>query len=132
MAEAPSPAALRALAEFVCVDPECQANLTINLMEVENGAGLAVRCPACHREYHFDQALMDQLGRLRKALLAVQDIGDILGDTSVGITTMTGEIRIPYRLLMTRMNTVVRLDIGGQKVDFHFRAEPLNAANMIR
>ena len=69
---------------------------------------------------------LEKLEKLRRLLLAVKDAEDILGDVNVGVTTLNGEVKIPYRLLLTRLNTMITIDVGGQQVDFHFRVEPLD------
>ena len=56
----------------------------------------------------------------------MQEAADLLGDVNVAVTTSQGEIKIPYWLMLTRLNTIITLDLGGKKVDFNFRVEPLN------
>jgi uncharacterized Zn-finger protein len=124
-------ATMRAAAEFHCIDPECNHEIAIDLIDAQGKAG-EVRCPVCHREYHFEGEFIGKLRRLRNLILAVQDVQDILDSTSIGITTVNGELKLPYRLLLTRMNTVISLDIEGKKVDFYFRTEPLNPTATFR
>ncbi len=125
MCAQPTPAPqMRANIDFVCLDEECKATVKFNLMELEQKNG-RVTCPDCRREYQFDAVFLDKLKRLRQLILAVRDAEDVLGDTNVGITTMAGEEKISYRLLLTRLNTIISLDVGGRKVDFRFRVEPL-------
>ena len=54
--------------------------------------------------------------------VAVQKVTWI-DDVKLGIATPAGEVKVPYWLLLTRMNTVFTLDMAGQKVEFHFRVE---------
>jgi hypothetical protein len=115
----------RAQADFVCLDDECDAVIQFNIMDLEAAKG-QVMCPACRRAYHFEKSFIDKLSRLRKLILAVRDAEDLLGNVNVAVTTPTGEVKVPYQLLLTRLNTVFSFDIGGRQVDFHFRIEPLN------
>ena len=69
--------------------------------------------------------LPDKLERLRELIVAVMNAEDILGDINVAVTTGAGDVKIPYRLLLTRMNSIITLNVGDRKVDFHFRIEPL-------
>ena len=120
---------MRAIIDFTCMDEECDEVIQFNLMQLRDNKGL-LKCPACHRQYEFaDDVFIEKLEKLRNLLLAVQDAEDILGDVNVGVTTLNGEVKIPYRLLLTRLNTMITLDVGGTKVDFHFRVEPLDNAS---
>lgn len=120
---------MRAIIDFNCMEEDCDEVVQFNLMQLRDNKGL-LKCPCCHRQYEFaDDVFIDKLNKLRNLLLAVQDAEDILGDVNVGVTTLNGEVKIPYRLLLTRLNTMITLDVGGRKVDFHFRVEPLDNAS---
>lgn len=116
---------MRALVDFECLDSDCQATVQCNLMDLEQRKG-RISCPECRREYRFDPAFRDKMRRFRELILAIRNAEDLLGDVSVGVTSALGEERIPYRLLLTRLNTLISLDVGGRKVDFRFRVEPPN------
>ena len=89
-----------------------------------------MKCPHCHRQYSFeDGEFIGKLEKLRNLLVAVKEAEDILGDVNVGVNTVAGDVKIPYRLLLTRMNTMITLDVGGRKIDFNFRVEPLNSGD---
>lgn len=123
--QAQDAAPLRAMVDFACLDDECKAAVSLNLMDIE-AASDRVSCPQCHREYRFEPAFIAKLQRLRKLVMTVQECADILGDVNVAITTPVGEVKVPYWLLLTRLNTMITLDLGGKKVEFNFRVEPLN------
>jgi hypothetical protein len=111
------------------MEDDCTEVIQFNLMQLKEDKGL-LKCPCCHRQYEFvDDVFIGKLEKLRKLLLAVQDAEEILGDCNVGVTTLNGEVKIPYRLLLTRLNTMISLEVGGRKVDFHFRVEPLDNAS---
>ncbi len=117
---------MRAIIDFNCMEDDCDEVIQFNLMQLKESNGL-LKCPGCHRQYEFaDSLFISKLSKLRNLLLAVKEAEDILGDVNVGVTTMNGEVKIPYRLLLTRLNTMITLDVGGKKVDFHFRVEPLD------
>ena len=75
------------------------------------------------------QSLLQKLEKLRVLILAVQDAEDILGDCNIAVVTPAGEVQLPYRLLLTRLNTLVSLNCNGKKLEFNFRVEPLNNAS---
>ncbi|MFW5893927.1 MAG: hypothetical protein ACOCUY_02205 [Verrucomicrobiota bacterium] len=120
-----SETAMRALIDFECLDPGCLSTVQCNLMQMEERKG-RISCPQCRREYRFDPKFRDKLRRFRNLILAIREAEDLLGDVSVGVTTTVGEERIPYRLLLTRLNTLISLEFGGRKVDFRFRVETPN------
>ena len=118
---------MRARVDFVCIDEDCHGVVLFNVMELRESKG-QVSCPSCHREYRFDVEFLEKLERLRELVLAVMNAEDILGDVNVAVTTPAGTIKVPYRLLLTRLNSIITLQVGDQKVDFHFRIEPLHDA----
>ena len=81
-------------------------------------------CPSCHRAYALDAALRDKLTRMMELIGTIRGCEDILGDSVVSVNVAGGEVRIPYALLLTRLNTMISLDVGGRKTDFHLWVEP--------
>ncbi len=116
---------MHAVVDFACVDAECQATVRFNLMELRESKG-RIACGECHREYRFDRTFIGKLERFRRLILALQEAEDILGDASIAVSTPMGEVKVPYRLLLTRLNTSISLDMGDRRADFNFRVEPLN------
>ncbi|MCF7853864.1 MAG: hypothetical protein K9N51_03630 [Candidatus Pacebacteria bacterium] len=116
---------LHAVVDFVCLNQECGAVVKFDVLGLQRSKGKVV-CPECRREYHFDRSFLDKLQRLRKLIFAVRDAEDILGDINVAVTTPMGEVKVPYRLLLTRLNTTITIGVGGTQVDFNFRIEPLS------
>lgn len=121
MAEEKKPNAGGALLDFVC--PDCGGVVKFNLMELDQSE-FQVMCPKCHRPYQFDDQLRDKFMKLERLILAVRDAEPILGDCNVAVAVPAGEVKIPYALLLTRMNTMITLNLGDRKVDFHLWIEP--------
>ena len=118
--------ASKAQLDFICVEPECNGVIKFNLMELA-ADDFQVLCPKCHRPYAFDTALKTKLNKLKNLILALRDAEPILGDCNVAVTVPAGEVKIPYALLLTRLNTMITLNIGDKKVDFHIWIEPTSA-----
>ena len=114
-----------ALIEFDCIENDCDKSVQFNLLDLKKGGG-KVKCRNCHKLYQFDRDFLSKLEKLRVLILAVREAEDILGDCNISVVTPSGEVTLPYRLLLTRLNTLVSLDCNGKKLEFNFRVEPLN------
>ena len=115
--------------DFCCLDEECAEVVSFDLMSLKKNEGL-VSCEHCHRQYEFsDGEFIGKLEKLKTLLVAVKGAEDILGDVKVGVATLNGEVQVPYRMLLTRLNTAISIDIGGNKVDFSLRIEPLHSTD---
>ena len=117
--------------DFPCQDTDCEEIIDFNLMELKKKDGL-VNCPCCHSQYDLsDEGFISKLEKLRNLLLSVREAEDILGDCNVGVMTLAGEKKVPYKLLLTRLNTMITLELNDKKVDFTFRVEPLKDSQFI-
>ena len=106
-----------------CFSPECDGVVKFNLADIA-GRDFQAVCPKCHRSYALDSGLKDKLGRMLELIIAIRKAEDILGDSNVSVNVAGGEVKIPYALLLTRLNTLITLEVGGRKVDFHLWVEP--------
>ncbi len=109
--------------DFECLDSDCEGVIAFNLTEAldENFQGI---CQECHNSYVFDADLKEKLTKLSDLIIAVRKAEDILGDCNVAVTVPGQTVKVPYSLLLTRLNTMITLKVGGKDVDFHFRVEP--------
>lgn len=113
----------KAQLDFPCLSGDCDGVVGFDLVSVTDPDFQAV-CPVCHRAYALDEVLRDKLTRMMKLVSAIRECEDILGDSVVSVNVAGGEVRVPYALLLTRLNTMITLETGGQKVDFHLWVEP--------
>lgn len=113
--------------EFHCVQGKCQGTVIFEMFSLKGGD--KIQCPDCHNEYYFNQDLIAKLKKFYQLISAVRDAQDILMNTNVCITVDNHEVKIPYRLLLTRMNTLLTLQIGDHHIDFKYRVEPLREAD---
>jgi transcription elongation factor Elf1 len=109
--------------DFHCIQEDCSNTVAFSVGRLAGDA--TVLCKSCGCEYKFQAELVDKFQRFAALLKAVQNTQDILGDINVGIQVEGHSVKIPYRLLLTRLNTMITLQMGGQKVDFHVRVHPL-------
>lgn len=113
----------KAQIDFECGQAGCDGIVKFNLIDLAR-KNMQVICEKCHSPYEFDEELREKFNKLRKLILAVREAESILGDCNVSVTTPGGEVKIPYALLLTRLNTMITLSVGGKKVDFHLWVEP--------
>lgn len=116
----------KAQIDFHCLDDNCTGVIEFNLADISRKNFQAV-CPKCHKTYEFDAALRDKLSRMLNLVSAIRDAEDILGDSNVSVNVAGGSVKIPYVLLLTRLNTLLTLEVGDHKVDFHLWIEPSSA-----
>ena len=84
-------------------------------------------CPECHRPYELDETLRNKLERMLKLVTVIRESEDLLGDAVISVNVAGGSVKIPYAMMLTRLNTVISLDLGDSKTDFHLRVEPSGA-----
>lgn len=109
--------------EFRCIKDHCGSLIPFSVKEIERSKKLT--CPACHNDYVFNEELIAKIRKFDTLIRAVKDAEDILGSTNVGITVRGHEVLVPYRLMLTRLSTLLTLKIGSEELLFHFRVEPL-------
>ena len=115
--------AAKAQIDFHCLEDDCREVVKFNLSDIASRDFQAV-CPKCHRAYQLDDALKDKLTRMLELVQSIRRAEDILGDAMVSVNVAGGNVQIPYVLLLTRLNTLITLDFGDKKVDFHLWIEP--------
>lgn len=109
--------------EFNCLEEKCGESILFKLQDIEENP--SVHCPNCKKEYNFNGNFVGKLKKFDNLITAIRDAREILGETNVAVNFKNHDIKIPYRLLLTRMNTILTLSIGNKKVEFKLRVEPL-------
>ena len=109
--------------DFCCQNQDCSGVVKFDLAEITDPDFQAV-CPECHRAYALDETMRSKLQRMLELIVAIRNSEDILGDSVVSVNVAGGEVRIPYALLLSRLNTIITLEINGSKTDFHLWVEP--------
>jgi len=108
--------------QFKCQN--CEKNINFSIFELDNSAEV-VNCPNCETVYDFtDETLKRQIKKFEKLCLQLQESEEILSNTSIGIYLGDREIKIPYKILLTRLNSTLELMVGGKPLTIVFRIEP--------
>ena len=108
--------------EFHCVS--CDKGIEFSVLKGGNGS-VPLTCSGCGKRYSFDDATMlKQLRQFEALCRQIHASQEILGQAQVGITVGGHEVRIPYKILLTRLNSMLELKIGDKAVNIQFRVEP--------
>lgn len=84
-----------------------------------------ISCPECSKKYAFtDETLKRQLKKFEALCRQILESEEILGNTAVGIAVGEHQVKIPYKLLLTRLNSSLELLLGDEPVSVIFRMEP--------
>lgn len=103
---------------FSCL--HCQTQVSFCIWEEK-----PVSCPQCQKNYRFSDDILSKLKKFEALCRQIQASEEILGDTAVAIDVGTKHVRVPFRLLLTRLGSVLTLQMGDQKLEITFRTEPL-------
>jgi len=113
----------RGLLQFKCLS--CQTPVLFSIFELD-GQNALLTCDECNRKYSFqDEALLRQIKKFEALCKQIIDSEEILSNTAVGIDIGEHHVKIPYKLLLTRLNSTLDLMVGDQTFSISFRVEPL-------
>lgn len=111
------------LLEFNCLT--CQMPVSFSVFNL-NQNDCAFSCTGCQKKYAFtDETLKRQLKKFAALCLQLIDSEEILGQAAIGIDVHNTHVKIPYKLLLTRLNSSLELMVGKQPMTITFRIEPL-------
>jgi DNA-directed RNA polymerase subunit RPC12/RpoP len=109
--------------EFNC--QKCSKPVPFSIFQLEENP--EILCDHCRKRYLFeDGALKRQLQKFEALCRQIRDSEEILSQTAVGIDVNGHQVKIPFKLLLTRLSSCLNLSIGGQSLMIHFRFEPMN------
>jgi len=122
---------LGSVLEFHCVAEGCRHAIRFSILDVSSDHRLS--CSACGQRYFFNPELVRALSKFDKLCRAIHESEEILSDTSVAVNVSSHEVKIPFRLLLTRLNTSLTLrimqEVEGKNVErpieIMFRLQPL-------
>ncbi len=107
---------------FTCLQDNCDAIISFDLQTLLTKNN-QVLCPSCYNPYVIDDNLKNKFSKLQNLIISIREAKDILGDCNIAVTVPGGEVKIPYTLLLTRLNTLVTLKLNSKNVDFSFQIE---------
>lgn len=106
---------------FCC--QKCAKPVKFSIFELKKK--ISIDCQECGQSYDFrDETLQRQLEKFAALCFQIQDSEEILSNTAIGIFLGDKEIKIPYKLLLTRLNSTLDLMVGAECLKITFRIEP--------
>ncbi len=110
---------------FKCLS--CDHHIDFSPFDLDQNTFLV--CKGCGKEYAFnDPAFIRQLKKFDALCRQIRESEEILGSASVGVDVGEHHVKVPYKLLLTRLSSVLELNIGGKVVSIVFRVEPTKEA----
>lgn len=107
---------------FKCKD--CQELIHFSVFELEKG-GHKLHCSQCQKHYALcDDALIRQIKKFETLCRTICDSEEILSQTAVGVNLGDRQVKIPYKILLTRLSSSLDLKIEDEPVSIVFRIEP--------
>lgn len=108
------------LLEFECIACRKPVSFSVTTTDMK-----PIECEHCKKKYAFtDPVLIRQLKKFQDLCKQIHESEEILGMTHVGIDVNGQSIRVPYRILLTRLNSSLDLTLGDQPLSIRFRIEP--------
>lgn len=110
------------LLQFTCQN--CQHPIEFSLFELDQYEN-KIACGHCQCVYDFnDETLKRQIKKFNDLCYQIQQSEEILSQTNVGIYIGDREIKIPYKILLSRLNSSLDLMVGEKILKITFRIEP--------
>jgi DNA-directed RNA polymerase subunit RPC12/RpoP len=107
--------------QFKCLS--CSAPVTFSIFDLDGQTH--IQCADCEKKYSFtDAVLVRQLKKFEALCRQIQDSEEILGAANVGVDVGEHHVKVPYKLLLTRLSSSLDLNMGDKKVSIFFRIEP--------
>lgn len=109
--------------QFEC--QSCKHPVRFSIFELDTHA--EIHCPGCKKPYLFDDPkLIRQLTKFAALCHQIRESEEILSTTSVGVDVDGKQVKVPFKILLTRLSSCLDLVINGKPFVISFRLEPLN------
>lgn len=84
------------------------------------------RCSGCNKQFGIESGTIARQIKLFVNLCQqLKASEEILANAAIAVTVGSTEVKVPFRLLLTRLKSTLELDIDGKKVSVSSRTEPL-------
>lgn len=107
---------------FKCLS--CHAPIHFSIFDLDHS--LSIDCHSCPKKYAFnDPILTRQIKKFEALCCIIHESEEILGNACVGADVGSHHVKIPYKLLLTRLSSSLDLIMNEQPISITFRIEPL-------
>ena len=106
------------------IDFPCQSCTHIIDFQLKKASEKVIVCQKCFKSYEFDKQFSEKLLKMMKLLTVIRESKDLFSDSFISINDKDTNIEIPYKILLTRFNSVIKLKINQQTIPFKFRFQP--------
>ena len=84
------------------------------------------KCPGCGKQFGIESPTIARQVKLFVDLCQqIKASEEILANAAIAVTVGSTEVKIPFRLLLTRLKTSLALNIEGKEILVSSRIEPL-------
>jgi transcription elongation factor Elf1 len=102
----------------------CKAPVVFSILDLD-AASHIVSCKSCNKKYAFgEDPLKRQLQKFAALCHQIQDSQEILGDANVAVDVGSQTVQVPFKLLLTRLKSVLNLKVGTNNLCITFRVHP--------
>lgn len=107
--------------EFKCLS--CNAPIPFSIFDLQTDKLL--ECSCCQKKYSFSEPnLVRQLKKFDALCRQIKESEEILGTANVGVDVGEHHVKVPYKLLLTRLSSSLDLKLGDKTISILFRMEP--------
>ena len=106
----------------------CKHPVSFALFELEKEC--VIECSHCKKKYAIgDQTLKRQLAQFARLCREIRASEEILGSSSIAVDVGPHSVKIPFKILLTRLQSTLDLKIGSERVSVVFRTEPVTVGH---
>lgn len=105
----------------------CKIPVSFSIFDLDSHVQIC--CSGCEKKYALsDAALIRQLKKFEALCRQIRESEEILGNANIGVDVGEHHVKVPYKLLLTRLSSSLELNMAGQNVSIFFRIEPAKDA----
>lgn len=103
----------------------CKTPVPFSLKSLDKLPSIA-KCPECGKPFGIEPGpLARQIKLFVDLCQQLKASEEIFSNASVGVRVGKEEVKVPFKLLLTRLRSTLDIEVDGQKVSISYRTEPL-------
>ena len=113
--------------EFKCT--ECNHPVYFSVLN-DQQLSKSITCEKCDKKSLLGTQILSQLKQFEALCKQIQQSKEIFGQSAVAIDVGPHQVKIPFQLLLTRLSSVLELNIGKEKTNIAFRVDTLKGLSL--